>query len=351
MHLNNPTDLFQFDSTKPTVHLECTFSDPDLLWQLNGLADIIARSSALEEVNLQLPRNIFAIYQGRSPRGALLALRKVMCAMAAKSKGPVIFLDDRHQAMVCFPRDLLTWNFHESLRTPGENAENLPARNHLGVKTVLFTVKKMHKLSMRSIRLSGSVKSCTLMINGADTRTALILGGDHSELSGDELTALLPHTTYPKLSLLCIKDSTIDPHVLSDFLRRHPTIEHISYTPSQWSDPLVIVEPAVCLSSINYIRCSHSALLTHFLDGISTDMHCVQRVQVSSPDFSMVRSILPWLKKLSGLKEVTFARLPSLSVRLGKNLVTKLSWADLCPEVNAALPRVKIRVLDLGSKH
>ncbi|KAJ7098445.1 hypothetical protein C8R43DRAFT_1141494 [Mycena crocata] len=89
VHLDNPADWFQFDATDPLVCLECAFPETAPLKHLHRLTDIIAQSPALEEVNLHFHQNVFTMEEGTA-----LALREVMCAMAAKNDGPVIFFDD-----------------------------------------------------------------------------------------------------------------------------------------------------------------------------------------------------------------------------------------------------------------
>ncbi|KAJ7176376.1 hypothetical protein C8R43DRAFT_1102293 [Mycena crocata] len=414
--LDNTVDWLSFDPSPSLVCLECRFSDPHVLRDLGRLTTIVAKALALKEVTLRFPRDIFASPDpaGNSPHATALAVRDLMCAMAARTDGPVIFLDEKG-TMTCFPSELPAWKLHESLRTLRttpipftlsssrsqmwleESLKYEPQRmkNHSGRETAALAVANMHTLTMRSLQLSGSLKSCTLINNGADTRTSIWLG--ESPLTGDELNAILPHIMYPNLTRIYLLDATIDPAILSDFLRRHTELKDFYYIPMQRWSPLTVVDPLVVLPAAGVCLASPQPQhLNRLLTGIANprelqfeftrdtpgrraalrstlrqiaqyrhdiylhlslasggsyvprrfsaeeisiarSLHCVRCVGVALSNLPMARTILDWLAELPALREVVFA----LRTAPNRTPIEESKLNALCMEIASALPGVR----------
>ncbi|KAJ7702646.1 hypothetical protein B0H17DRAFT_118197 [Mycena rosella] len=274
----------------PIVRLVCRFPDPTLEVgrHLRILEDIIGRSQGLQQVDLHFSGDLLqAAYEG-SLDTVVVAFREVICALSAKRSGPAIFLDSL-QTLACWPGDLRAWQFHECLFTlhaPNARAKKIrwlqrlaltnqqhssrTVENHSGESFPSFTIARMQSVHMRSLgSLSGPVNSCTLIVNDAETRRRLWLGGKDFPLSSAELTSILPHLTLPKLADLHIHERTINPSILSDFLRRHPAIARISYTPEQPRLSDILVEPPVELPELIYIGSHAAQTIPQLLDGLA----------------------------------------------------------------------------------
>ncbi|KAJ7113347.1 hypothetical protein C8R43DRAFT_961581 [Mycena crocata] len=249
----------------PLSHnITCRFKGPFGTMHLRRLHDIVIQSSELQDLHFEFKRPDY------KDEDFVLALNQVIYAMCATTNGNVVAVElplrrirclrmvgqglrktyqtEPQQSSECFEQEgVIDWSDKST-------AASVTLKCVESSQSGSFTVAIQNTLQGSTIKLGDS---------GQSGRTTL---------SGHQLTAILPHITLAHLNALEIHTAEIDPSVLREFLSRHPTVNHISYIPTDHRAlvPRTMIPSPLSLPTVTSLRANSTAALRVLVDQIYT---------------------------------------------------------------------------------
>ncbi|KAF8144375.1 hypothetical protein K438DRAFT_1992928 [Mycena galopus ATCC 62051] len=256
-------------SSPPVKIVRCTFSGTTgrMHRKLCLLRAIVSTVSSLRELHVEFPSGFFTTfgsYLDADKKAVLDALRDVLYAVCMKIHGTVVMLHNQQLLRYSLP-DVCGWRLPQLSASPP-----LHPSLRLRVETGSADFSSVSMLKVTSLLGSSTV------IVPHPPIFALNLGGygwgAQNALTSAEITALLPHLSFPRLQTLRIETASIDPGALGAFLLRHSEISCLSYEPSEGFDsiPSSLTHPSHTRGSGNY-SVTASPLLSEFAFPYSRD--------------------------------------------------------------------------------
>ncbi|KAJ7347386.1 hypothetical protein DFH08DRAFT_1002222, partial [Mycena albidolilacea] len=255
----------------PLKALRCTFSGSQLSRKLHLLRSVVSQTPGLQELNLEI-----ACYH--TPRDEA-ALHDVLYAACGKLQGPVLVVY-ADKLLKYTARDVSAWQLPQLSASVGPVLAPRWVHRCLGaIRRVEKGALQFSSVSIRTVPLAAKpLGPCTILVSG--TITSLRLGGKGwrqvESLSSAEISAIIPHLTFPHLENLNIETNSIDSVAFGAFLMRHPKITKISYEPRKstfdflhWGQIPPLISPPIAHPGLEKIFVRRTADLILLLDGLS----------------------------------------------------------------------------------
>ncbi|KAJ7455764.1 hypothetical protein FB451DRAFT_638393 [Mycena latifolia] len=309
--------VLQLSRLTPRIHsLICHFSPFRVLRDMKVLRELIGRFPGLRELRISfsgdmLKAHIIDTIFPYSQRALLTEFCNVIRTTVAKTAAPVVVIESGY-IYRARPRDLADWGLRYFLYwehffgrvgwidkawavlTPKRRDPIffLPSWSG-GARQKLTYTRYLHSIEVRAIpAASDGTEPFTLVVFQPTTANDLIVTPSitgKTGISGPPLTRIIPLVTLPSLRRLSINE-VVDPAILLQFLRRHPTILVLRYnvtetepesTSSGSPNPLrrrLLTTVPIALPALQDLDCWDAAHASSLLDsfGLSPQLSSIQ---------------------------------------------------------------------------